>query len=204
MHEAYKDLFESLTEQRKDKIEKLLGWLEGTMLWQNMPASVSYHENKVGGLVRHSVRVLKTMLRIRDAMYPDGCPIPDESFFVVGLFHDLGKIGGFEEGPMPRYVRNLKAGARRDFNYSKNVLHIEYQVRSIYILARFLPLTESEMQAIDAHDGQYIARNEPYQHKETVLATLVQMADFWSGHVLEEGIPPNAHNGFLATLNERE
>jgi len=203
VHEAYKDLFETLTSYRRERIERLLTWLEKTVMWHTLPASVRYHENKSGGLVRHSVRVLKTMLILRDALYPDkSCTIPDESFFIVGLFHDLGKIGGFEDGPVPRYSKTTKVGAKREFNYNQDLLHIEYQVRSIYVLARFLPLTESEQQAIHAHDGQYIVQNQGYQHKETVLTTLVQMADFWSGHVLEEGIPPNAHNIFLAHLSE--
>jgi hypothetical protein len=58
--------------------------------------------------------------------------------------------------------------------------------RSLFIVSKFIDLTEEEAQAIRYHDGQYIDENKSVAHKETKLTRLLQYADNWAGGVLEK------------------
>jgi hypothetical protein len=50
--------------------------------------------------------------------------------------------------------------------------------RSLRLLTQFnVPLTDEESQSILVHDGQYLAENKPYAHKECWLALLLHQAD---------------------------
>ena len=60
-------------------------------------------------------------------------------------------------------------------------------VRSLYLVAEHLPLTDAEAQAIAYHDGQYIDDNKIIAHDEEPLTLLVHWADYWTVHIDEEG-----------------
>jgi hypothetical protein len=64
-------------------IEKETSWLEG-------PASTRFHLCEPSGLLKHSVGVAETLLKFRAALAPE---ISEESCVIVGLFHDVGKVG---------------------------------------------------------------------------------------------------------------
>jgi hypothetical protein len=60
-------------------------------------------------------------------------------------------------------------------------------VRSLYLITKYIPLSDSEAQAILYHDGQFVEANYEVAHKEMPLTLLVQFADSWTAHVYEEG-----------------
>ena len=78
--------------------------LHSETTWLTSPASTRYHLNVKGGLLLHSVGVAETLLRIKDTLAPD---ISDESCVIVGLFHDLGKVG---MPGKPYYLPEMKDG----------------------------------------------------------------------------------------------
>lgn len=59
--------------------------------------------------------------------------------------------------------------------------------RSLYLVSKYIPLSDEEAQAILYHDGQYIAENRFITHKECPLTLLVTFADTWTCAVYEEG-----------------
>jgi len=58
--------------------------------WLVAPASTRFHLPHPGGLVEHSANVVRTLLRLRSLLAPD---ISEESCVIVGLYHDVGKVG---------------------------------------------------------------------------------------------------------------
>jgi 23S rRNA maturation-related 3'-5' exoribonuclease YhaM len=87
--DRYKKLKHKVIE-RKESFDRFLTLLEGETTWLTSPASTRYHLSKEHGLLEHSVGVTETLLRFREFLAP---AIPEESCVIVGLFHDVGKLG---------------------------------------------------------------------------------------------------------------
>ena len=119
------------------------------------------------GLLIHSVGVTSTILEIKNTLMKN---ISDESCVIVGLFHDLGKIGTFDK---PLYIKH-----KDTYVYNKKVVSMGLAVRSLYLVSRYITLTDDEAQAITYHDGQYIPENNVVAHKERPLTLLLHYADY--------------------------
>ena len=115
------------------------------------------------GLLRHSVGVAETIVRLRLCLAPE---IPEESFVIVGLLHDVGKIG---MPGVPRYLENNNEWEvnNRNIRYVINPESVEMGLaaRSLYLVSKYIPLSDAEAQAILYHDGQYIPDNRCVAHK---------------------------------------
>jgi len=59
--------------------------------------------------------------------------------------------------------------------------------RSLYLVSKYIPLSDEEARAILYHDGQYIVENRFIAHKECPLTLLLTFADTWTVAVYEEG-----------------
>ncbi len=82
-------LTNALIEYKKE-FDAFINMLEKDSSWLTSPASTKYHLNKEGGLLEHSVGVTETLLKLRETLAPQ---ISEESCVIVGLLHDVGKIG---------------------------------------------------------------------------------------------------------------
>ncbi len=183
--ERYRELL-GLVRERRDAVERFARWLEDETSWLSAPASTKYHLNVPGGLLIHSVGVTETLLRIKSCISP---AYSDESCVIVGLFHDVGKVGA---PGMPYYIPNPDEAMRQTEPYIVNpdVVTMGMGVRSLYIVSRFVPLSDEEAQAICYHDGQYIPENRVVALKERPLLLLLHFADLWTSMVIE-GIDRN-------------
>jgi hypothetical protein len=169
------DYFKSKVIERKKDFDDFINFLEKETNWLIAPASVRYHLNVEKGLLQHSVGVTRTLLKIKNLLAPE---ISDESCVIVALFHDVGKVG------MPNAPRYLKQGDR--YIYNKNQVEMQIANRSLYLVSKYIPLSDEEAQAILYHDGQYIAENRFIAHKECPLTLLLTFADTWTCAVDEE------------------
>ncbi|MEW6008161.1 MAG: HD domain-containing protein [Candidatus Omnitrophota bacterium] len=171
--------------KRKKEFDAFIEMLESKSSWLTSPASTKYHLNKEGGLLEHSVGVTETLLKFREFLAPQ---ISEESCVIVGLFHDVGKIG---MPGKPRYLKNDNDWEIRNRNmtYKINPAEIDMNLaaRSLYLVTKYIPLSDSEAQAILYHDGQYIEANKEVAHHETPLTLLIQFADTWTAHIYEDG-----------------
>jgi len=170
---------------RKKEFDAFIGMLEKDSSWLTSPASTRFHLNKEGGLLEHSVGVTETLLKLREILAP---AISEESCVIVGLLHDVGKVG---MPGKPRYIKNTDAWQIKNRNMTYNInpdeVYMNLAVRSLYLIAKYIPLSDSESQAILYHDGQFVEANYEVAHKEMPLTLLVQFADSWTAHVREEG-----------------
>jgi len=174
----------SLVVDRRDEVTRFERFLREETSWPTSPASTRFHLAHEGGLIQHSLNVANTLLRLRDVLAPD---LAAESCVIAALYHDVGKVGMpgkpyYLPNPSTWHVRN------RGILYIVNddVVHMDIATRSLFLVSRYVTLSDDEAQAIRYHDGQYIDENKSVAHRETRLTRLLQYADNWSGGVLEE------------------
>ena len=182
------DRYEKLKQkviERKDSFSHFLALLESETTWLTSPASTRFHMAEERGLLNHSVGVAETLLRFREFLAP---AISEESCVIVGLLHDVGKLG---MPGKPLYLPNENEWMvkNRGIRYKINpeVVDMGLAVRSLYLVTKYIPLSDAEAQAIAYHDGQYIDENKIVAHKEEPLTLLVHWADYWTAHIYEEG-----------------
>jgi len=180
----YNVLKQKITD-RKEAFDRFVDLLENKTTWLTSPASTRYHLAVECGLLKHSVGVAETLLRFREFLAPS---ISEESCVIVGLFHDVGKLGVPDK---PYYLPNDNAWLvkNRGICYKTNpdVVAMGLAVRSLYLILQYISLSETEAQAIAYHDGQYIDDNRVVAHKEAPLTLLLHWADYWTAHIYEEG-----------------
>ncbi|MBN1547657.1 MAG: hypothetical protein JW902_13485 [Syntrophaceae bacterium] len=170
---------------RQEPFDRFVSFLEKETTWLTSPASTRFHLAEEQGLLKHSVGATETLLRLRSTLAPS---IMEESCVIVGLFHDVGKLG---MPGKPLYLPNdnewmVKTRGIR-YKINPDVVAMGLAVRSLYLVAQFIPVTDAEAQAIAYHDGQYIEENKIVAHKEESLTLLVHWADYWTAHIYEEG-----------------
>lgn len=175
VEDEYNELKSKIVERKKD-FDDFVNFLENKTTWLTAPASVKYHLSEEKGLLKHSVGVTKTLLKFRELLAPQ---LSKESCIIVGLFHDAGKIG------MPHSPRYLKKDNK--FVYNKEQVEMQIANKSLYLVSKYIPLSDEEAQAILYHDGLYILENRFIAHKECPLTLLLTFADTWTAAVYEEG-----------------
>ncbi len=178
---------------RKESFERFITLLENETTWLTSPASTRYHLAEERGLLKHSVGVAETLLKFREFLAPT---ISEESCIIVGLFHDVGKLG---VPGKPYYLPNDNAWMVKNkgicYKTNPDVVTMGLAVRSLYLILQYIPLSEAEAQAITYHDGQYIDDNKIVAHKEEPLTLLLHWADYWTAHIYEEGRDKKLHHG---------
>lgn len=181
---SHNELLELIVE-RRDQVRQFEEFLRRETTWLSCPASTRFHLAREGGLPEHSINVANVLLALRDCLAPE---ISRESCVIVGLYHDVGKLGTagcpyYLPNPSEWHVKNRGQA----YIVNENVVHMDIATRSLYLVACHLTLSDHEAQAIRYHDGQYIEENSSVAHREVKLTRLVQYADNWSGGVLEAG-----------------
>ena len=184
MLERYENLKQKVID-RKEPLDRFIALLEGETTWLTSPASTRFHLSEEQGLLKHSVGVTEILLRFRETLAP---AITEESCVIVGLLHDVGKLG---MPGKPLYLQNdnewLVKNRGIRYKINPDVVAMGLAVRSLYLVTQYIPLTDAEAQAIAYHDGQYIDDNKIIAHKEEPLTLLVHWADYWTAHIYEEG-----------------
>lgn len=183
-----------LGDERKEKIYTMLFEKGVSKRLYNAPASNSldYHCAFDGGLVVHSLSVMKILLKMNDIL-EIRCSNGMESLVLVGAFHDLGKIGD-DDGQyyLPEEEEWWRGKRGRMYNYNRGIQQMPHSLRSLYILQQFgIILTVDEFFAIHYHDGMYINQGQDIKYRETSLQKALHFADIWSYHELEQRKDPN-------------
>lgn len=163
---------------RREAFDAFITVLESETAWLTSPASTKFHLSCEKGLLMHSVGVAYQLLVLKDALLPS---LNDDSAVICGLFHDVGKLG---VPGKPLYIKS--GGTCEGYAYNPDVTAMGLGVRSLYVVAQHIPLSDEEAQAICCHDGQYIAENEVVAHREAPLTLLLHYADYWQAHMFED------------------
>lgn len=174
--------------KRKTEFDSLINFMENETDYLSSPASTRFHLCRKQGLLEHSVNVAETMLKFREAVAPN---IDEESCIITALIHDLGKAG---MPGKPQYLENEPTPKQKQYGFPATIpyrindelVYLSVPVRSLYLALPHITLSESEVQAVMYHDGQYVDDNKSVATKETPLLLLLQYADTWSTFVIEK------------------
>ena len=170
----------------------------------NAPASTIYHNNYEGGLCEHSLNVYYTLVELYEK-FKDRLPYQYDknTLLICGLLHDISKNGFYE-----KYTRNEKhyhaGGSKHDnggaFDWiavdayktkdaHDRILFGTHEENSMYLLGRYIPLSEEEMVAILNHHAGVGQANQNYDLSAIAnkypLQPLLHMADYLSTFILE-------------------
>jgi len=136
-----------------------------------------FHNAFPGGLVDHSLRVMKNAARYSTSM---SIPIKRDSLIIASLFHDLGKVG---DGTQPHYVPQADQWRREKlgelYAHNPHIPHMSVGLRGLFVMQRFgVRLEHDEYLAIYLNDGWVLPENKQYCLKEPALVHVVQTADY--------------------------
>ena len=182
------ELLKSKVIDRREEFLKLIDFMENQTDYLNSPASTRFHLCRKMGLLEHSVNVAEIMLRLRGVLAPE---ISEESCIITALIHDLGKAG---MPGAPQYIPNEPTARQKQYGFgpsvpyrmNENLVYLSVPLRSLYLALPHIKLSESEVQAVMYHDGQYVDDNKSVATKETPLLLLLQYSDTWSTFVTEK------------------
>lgn len=162
------------------------------------PASTQFHLSCEGGLLRHSLNVCDTALKIRDSFADNPevmARLPKESVIIAALLHDVCKAEVYKDGT--RNKKNPLTGQWEvvhvyDVDYSH--LPCGHGQKSVIRLLKWgFDLTEDEMLAILWHMGAWDMPLQSAEEKGNMnaaydkcpLVAVIQAADNIASHILE-------------------
>lgn len=190
-------IIELLKATERERIEKVVDYLENRSDFFVAPASTAFHGNYAGGLAEHSLNVYNVAMRVKAAMVemkPELADrIPDESIAIVALLHDLCKTNVYRIERKNRKVNGVWVEMDAyGVDYSKFPLgHGEKSV--IMLLSLGFALTRDEMMAIRWHMAAWElpfqsaeAKSNLNEAKEQCpLLAVLQAADGLASSLLE-------------------
>ena len=165
----------------REGIEDLLEWIVNTDFFA-APASSRYHGAYKGGLADHSLNVYKRLQELSRFFAEDAVvPINPESIAIVGLFHDLCKIGCYKVS-----TRNVKNGTTGQwekvpfYKFEEEFPFGGHGSKSVYLVQHFIRLEPWEAAAINSHMGPWDRHDygSPGQvYEQNMLAWMLHVAD---------------------------
>ena len=182
------EILKSKVINRREEFLALMNFVENETEYLTAPASTKFHLCREGGLLEHSVNVAETLLKLKNILAPE---ISDESCVIVGLLHDLGKVGMPKN---PQYIKVEPSDKQKQngltpfppYKFNSDLIYLSVPVRSLYLIGGRIHLTEEEVQAIIYHDGQYVEDNRSVAMREEKLTLLLQHDDIWSSRMIEK------------------
>lgn len=160
---------------RKSGLLRLVDKLEQTLILAPASTRTDYHGAFPGGLVDHSLKVVKTMAALNRAYEAN---LSADSMVLVGLFHDIGKCGN---GERDYYLpKNSEWHNKQGIMYEVNtdITNMPVSLRSLYLLQRFgVALFEDEHYAITTiKDRARATDDNQFNSNEPMLAVVLQQA----------------------------
>lgn len=169
---------------KREGSEELLNYLINETDFFEAPASSKYHLNIEGGLCLHSLNVYKN---IRRENFKEG-EYSEESIAIATLLHDLCKTNFYKKEKKFRKDESTNYEWEEYYTYS-----IDEQFpfgghgdKSIYIIQKFMKLTDDEALAIRHHMGDFEKNSSiGNAYNRCKLAVYVHIADLESTYITE-------------------
>ena len=170
----------SIISKRKG-VAELAAYLEKHGLFR-APASTKYHLCIEGGLLIHSVNVVKLALELKEKLMPDKS---DESIILCALFHDAHKVtDGFGHNTYDK--NNSSTSDKQPYFWNTKQFGYGGGHKSALLISKFVDLTQDELQAIAYHDGPFVPAWDDIKSDPYPLTLLIHYADMWSTWIVEK------------------
>jgi len=149
--ELSKEFEDLLISTERENIGGLLSWLKEDTDFFTAPASTNMHCAYDGGLLVHSLNVYKLLNNFNKNIK---CERGD-SIIITGLLHDVCKTNFYTKS-----VRNVKTPGKREWTEQEayqieDAFPLGHGEKSVYLIMRYIALTEEEAVAIRWHMGGY-------------------------------------------------
>ena len=143
------------THIKRTGIGSLLEFLMNDTDFFYAPCSTRYHLCVEGGLVEHSLHVAEIFNKLCDLFMPD---FPVESRYICALFHDLCKFNSYNPVKKSRKTGKLLPNGKPEWEDYMGYDFVEefpygHGEKSVYLLQKFLPITDVEAMTIRWHMG---------------------------------------------------
>lgn len=148
----------------REGIDKLLAWLEKSDFF-TAPASTRFHGAHEGGLVEHSLNVYEQLVNGN----------PTETTAIVSLLHDLCKTDYYTVST--RNVKGNGVWVQKPYYTVDDKFPYGHGEKSVFMIERFMRLTNEEAFAIRFHMGEYSDPNTGKAFEKYPLALLLHQAD---------------------------
>ena len=171
---------------KRDGSSELLSWLEESDFF-SAPASTKFHGAYNGGLVEHSVNVFNETIRLLRA-YPE-IKVSGETVAICTLLHDICKCNCYKES-----IRNVKDESGKwiqvpCYEYKEEFNFGGHGSKSVFLIQKFMKLTDEEAVAINCHMGFADRTPNDYTigaaYENNLFAWLIHVADESATYVLE-------------------
>lgn len=161
----------------RDGKEELFNWLVNDTDFFISPASTKYHGNYEGGLIEHSLNVLKYAIQIykfskKEFEFAD---ISAESIIISSIHHDLCKIKTYKKEPLWFKHDDVWVeyeGYKYDSDFS-----LGHGEKSLFYLSQFMKLSKDEAMAIRFHMGPFDPNKDLDNAMKKSLVKLIFIAD---------------------------
>lgn len=173
---------EVLDNIHRDGVSEFLEWLNKKTDFFGCPASTRFHGSCESGLVKHSLAVFRNFWKIAPEFGFDWDNFSQrESSAICCLFHDVCKANTYQISF--RNTKNEETGAWERTPYytiNEQLPYGSHGAKSVFLVQRYIKLTEEEAMAIHNHMGAY--NNGTYEkpgmaYDYSKLAWLVHVAD---------------------------
>jgi len=161
---------------RSEAVTTMVEHMGERLLMAPASTKLSFHCAHPGGLVEHSLNVLRNLKKLIQIYESD---ISSESMIMAALFHDWGKVGDLNEA----YYLEQDSDWHREklgqmYKINEDMQSMPNAERGLWILQHFgVKLSLDEWIAIRTNDGPGVDENKPYFGREPTLALLLQHAD---------------------------
>lgn len=168
----------------REGIEDLIRYMQEETDFFTAPASIKYHGAFEGGLLQHSMNVLDCL---------DDEPIKSgydyKSTIIVALLHDLCKANCY--GKETKNVKENGSWVQKEVYTYQDDLPLGHGEKSLYIISKFIKLTDEEAAAIRWHMGGFDSafrggdRGLNIAFEKYPLAVLLHLADMKATYIVE-------------------
>ncbi len=174
--EKFSSLLLQTGDHRVDGIQAMLDHFGDRFVMCPASSKANLHSCFVGGLIDHSLHVLKNcsrMIKVAPDIYKD---IPEQSVVFAALLHDLGKVGDLESDRYLVQTNNYYREKGNLFELNRSLPTVTHT--SLFLLQHFgIKTTYPEWEAILLNDGTVTDDGCEYSMRETALTLLVHQAD---------------------------
>lgn len=164
----------------RDGIEELIRYLQEETDFFTAPASTKYHGAFEGGLLKHSMNVLDCL---------DEAGYDYKTVIIVALLHDICKANYY--GKEIRNVKENGAWVQKEVYTYQDDLPLGHGEKSLYLISKFIKLTDEEAAAIRWHMGGFDSafrggdRGLNIAFEKYPLAVLLHLADMKATYIVE-------------------
>ncbi len=156
---SYKDEFLSIWRDniKREGSKELLNYLLSSDFF-DAPASSNFHSHFDGGLCYHSILVYKRLRRLvqdEETLYGK---VPEESIAIIGLLHDLCKANFYV--PYYKNVKEDGVWVQKKAYKIDETFPFGHGEKSVFIILKYMDLTDDEAMAINWHMGAYDDRTK--------------------------------------------